>query len=405
MPLNFNHLRKFLILAGIILFANFTICISQPELPKSVANIGELETYIKKLTDYGIPQGISMVVVKDTQIVYSKGFGWADRPKQISAAPESVYHWFSITKVVTALCILQLEERGKLKIEDKVTKYLPFFEVKYPSDTSRQITILNLLNHSSGIKDATIDLIRWVHHYGESPVNQTDMIKKALPKYSKLIYEPGTQNKYTNVGYMVLAAIIEKVSGQSYDEYVRQNVLIPLGMNHTDFLYTKTMGKNEAAGAHHRFDMISVFIKIRLRSYVAKTYKSHIWFKRFYNDQEAPSGLIGPVTDLALLTEAYINKGELNGKRILSEESIGKMTNSGFIMNPGDDPNSFVKKGIAWMVDRKPDGIKLSHTGAGLGFTTALQLFPEKKIGIAVFSNDTKCKPWQIADLASTLEW
>jgi CubicO group peptidase (beta-lactamase class C family) len=396
---------KLLTLSSIIIFTVYIDCIGQINPLKSVANITELETYMKSLTDHGIPQGMSFLVVKDSQIVYSKGFGWADSPDKIAASPESVYHWFSITKVVTAMAIMQLVEKGKLKLEDQVSKYLSFFKVKYPSDTSKQITILDLLNHSSGMPDAKIDLIRWVHHDGDPSVNQTQMIKRVLPKYSKLTYEPGSQTKYTSVGYMVLSSIIEKVTMQNYEDYVKQNILLPLGMVHTDFIYTPAMGMNIAAGSHPFYDLITLLMPFTIRTYVRESYKRHVWFERFYTDQAAPSGLIGPVTDVALLIMAYINKGELNGKRVLSEESINKMTYTGFTLNKEDDPNHFSKKGIAWMVERNPDHFIISHTGSGLGFNTDLQIFPEERIGFVLFSNDTKCKAWQIVDLATTLKW
>jgi D-alanyl-D-alanine carboxypeptidase len=406
--LNFKKWRKwpkFLTFLGIILFAINSDCQGQIKPPKSVANIAELETYLKKLTDHGAPPGMSLLVVKDSKIVYSKGFGWADRPKKIKATPETVYHWFSITKVITAVAIMQLEEKGKLKLADKVSHYLPFFKVKYPSDSSKQITILDLLNHSAGFKDAKLDLIKWVHHDGEPSVNQTELIKRVLPKYSKLIYDPGSQTKYTNIGYMVLGAIIEKVSGQNYEDYVRQNILIPLGMKHTDFIYTPEMGLNEAAGSNPYFDWATIIMPFAIRGYVRESYKRHVWFERFYTDQAPPSGLIGPVTDVGLFIMAYINNGELNGKRILSAESIHKMNYTGFIMNNYDDPNNFEKKGIAWMVVHQPNLLMVSHTGVGLGFNTVLHIYPETKLGIVLFSNDTKCKAWQIANLAAALKW
>lgn len=274
-------------------------CTGQPKPPLSVSHISELESYLNKITDHDIPPGLSLLVVKDSQIVYSKGFGWADKPRKIAATPETAYHWFSITKVITAMAILQLEEKGKLNLEDTVSLHLPFFKVRYPSDSSRQITILDLLNHSSGLRDAKTDLIRWVHHDGEPMVIQTEMIKSVLPKYAKLVFEPGSQTKYTNIGYMVLAAIIEQASGQDYEDYIRQNILFPLGMNRTDFVYTPAMEANEAAGSHPLFDVVSLLIPFTVRSYVRETYKKQLYFKRFYTDQSSPSGLIGPVSDLA----------------------------------------------------------------------------------------------------------
>ncbi len=107
--------------------------------------IKELEAYIKKLTDSGTPQGISFVVVRNNQIIYSKGFGWADHPHKIPATPDAVYHWYSMTKIVTAMAVFQLQEKGALQLDDPVVRYLSFFKVKYPSDSSKIVTIRDLL--------------------------------------------------------------------------------------------------------------------------------------------------------------------------------------------------------------------------------------------------------------------
>jgi CubicO group peptidase (beta-lactamase class C family) len=140
------------------------------------------------------------------------------------------------------MAILQLQERGKLSLHDPVVGYLPSFEVTYPSDTSKHVTILNLLNHSSGQPDQDAPtFIRWIHHDEDPPVHQTDFVKKVLPEYSRLKFEPGDHDEYSNIGYMLLGAIIEKVSGMAYEDYIRESILRPLEMNHTDFLYAKTL--------------------------------------------------------------------------------------------------------------------------------------------------------------------
>jgi D-alanyl-D-alanine carboxypeptidase len=398
--------QKILSFLGIMLFVIYIICPSQPKPPKSISSMTELETYMKKMTDYGTPPGMSLLIVRNNQIKYSKGFGWADEPKKIASSPETVYHWFSITKVVTAMCILQLEEKGKLKLEDQVIQYLPFFKVKYPSTTSKTITILDLLNHSSGLPNPQFDLFRWIHYEGEPAKNQTEMIKKVFPKYSKLIFEPGNHSEYSNIGYMILGAIIEEVTGQTYEDYVRQNILIPLEMKHTDFVYTKEMEPNIAAGAHPLYNYMSLLIPFIVKKSIRETHKNRIWFKRFYNDQTPPSGLIGPVTDVSRFMMAYLNKGELEGKRILSQESIKKMTTFGYMKRKDDNPKSYVRQGIAWLVFRKADNrLMFYHDGGGLAFNTFIQIFPEENLGLVLFTNVSECKGWKILDLAASLNW
>jgi CubicO group peptidase (beta-lactamase class C family) len=199
-----NNRRK-IILVVVILVAIIVAYVARPKIPQppdSVQNVTELDAYLEKLVNSGSPQGLSMVIVKNDSIVYSKGFGWADRPRKIKATPQTVYHWWSITKIPTAVAILQLQEQGKLHLDDAVSKYLPFFEVKYPSDKRTPITIRHLLNHSSGIPDAgRFKLAKWIHRDDEPALDQTDLIKKVIPDYSTLKFEPGEDTDYTNIGY------------------------------------------------------------------------------------------------------------------------------------------------------------------------------------------------------------
>jgi CubicO group peptidase (beta-lactamase class C family) len=389
-----------------IVIALFNSCASVPQPPENVKNISEFESYVNKVVERGTPPGMSLAVIKNDSIVYSKGFGWADEPREIRATGKTVYHWWSCTKIATAIAILQLQERGKLSLHDPVVRYLPFFQLKYPSDTSKQVTILNLLNHSSGLPNPSgLTFMRWIHHEEDPPVQQTDFIKKVLPDYSDLKFELGERAEYSNIGYMVLGAIIEKVSGIAYEEYIRQNILQPLGMNHTDFVYTKAMEPDEAAGAHPMFTWMSLLLPIVAGSYIRELDDGHIWMERVYTDQTPSTALIGSVTDAARLVAAYLNGGVLDGQRILSRESIAAMTYDGQIRITNEDSLNYHRQGICWQVYGKSGRWVLTHDGGGPGFSTKIQLYPDEHLGFVLFTNDVTCEPWRIINLAATLNW
>jgi len=399
---------------AIIVFALLAIILGYslwpkiPQPPDSVNNVTELDAYLEKLVNSGTPQGLSMAIVKNDRIVYSKGFGWADGPRKIQATPQSVYHWWSITKIPTAIAILQLQEQGKLQLDDPVSKYLSFFEVQYPSPNSSAITIRQLLNHSSGIPDASpVSLMKWIHHEGEPNVNQTAFIEEVFPEYSILEFEPGENTAYTNIGYMLLGAIIEKVSGQSYQDYIRHYILEPLEMNQTDFDYTREMEAYVVAGSHPSFNFMSPLLHIMIGSYIRETSKKHIWLKRVYTDQEPSSALIGSITDATRLVRAYLNKGMLDGHRILSEKSIGIMTNEGHVAEVNDKGSYFFKQGIGWQVFKEKSGYKLQHTGGGPGFYTMMQIYPDDDLGLVLFCNDVTLEKygWRILRLGADLNW
>jgi CubicO group peptidase (beta-lactamase class C family) len=391
--------------SGLLIIGLLIIWPKPPKPPKTIADVGELETYIKNLVDFGSPQGMSLVVVKNGKVIYEKGFGWADRPRKIAATSESVYHWWSITKIATAIAILQLQEQGKLRLDDSVKKFLPFFNVQYPSANSKVITIYHLLNHSSGLPNPGFSIMSWIHHDGEPSVDQTAMIEKVLPDFSKLEFEPGDHTQYTNIGYMVLGAIIEKVTGQAYEAYIREHILEPLGMKHTDFIYTKAMEPYEAAGSHPVFDMWTPLVPFIAGSYVREISGNHLWFKRVYTDQTPPTGLIGSATDAARFVAAYLNGGELDGKRILSQETIAMMTHEGHIKGKANDPRNNRLQGIGWQIFDDNGRLMIKHEGGGLGFSTDMQLHPDKKLGFVLFTNDVTCQGWKILNLAATLNW
>lgn len=379
-----------------------------PQPPVSVQNVIELDAYLETLVNSGSPQGLSMVIVKNDSIVYSKGFGRADGPRKIKATPQTVYHWWSITKIPTAIAILQLQEQGKLQLEDAVSKYLPFFEVEYPSDKRTTITIRHLLNHSSGISDASgLRLAKWIHHDGEPALDQTAFIENVFPDYSTLKFEPGEDTSYTNIGYMLLGAIIEKVSAQDYRDYIRQYILEPLKMTQTDFEYTSEMKAVEAAGSHPSLSFLSPLLHLMMGSYIRETSNNHIWMERVYTDQEPSSALIGSTIDAARLVRAYLNKGTLNGHRILSEKSIELMTNDGHVAETNDRGLYFFRRGIGWHVFKEKSGYKLEHTGGGPGFFTIMQIYPSDNLGLVMFCNDVTIEKygWKILQLGANLNW
>lgn len=381
-------------------------CSSTPELPEKIGSVAEFEECMNRVVESGTPPGLSIAVVKNDSIVYCKGFGWADEPRKIPAGANTVYHWWSCTKIATAIAILQLQEKGKVSLSDPVVRYLPFFSVTYPAGSRGEVTILNLLNHTSGLPDPSeLTLVRWIHHDNEPPVNQTELLKNVLPDYSELKFEPGDHAEYSNIGYMVLGAIIEKVTGTTYEDHVRQNILRPLGMHHTDFLYLKSMERDEAAGAQPTMHVMTPLLPFVAASFIREVEGSHLWMERVYTDQTPSTGLIGSVRDAAKLVAAYLNGGVFNGQRILPQESISAMTHEGQIKAKNEDTLNYQRQGICWQVYGKSGRWVVTHDGGGPGFRTKIQIYPDEKLGIVLFANDATCEPWKIVNLAGTLRW
>jgi CubicO group peptidase (beta-lactamase class C family) len=405
-----------LIVLALIILMGLAFLVLRPKplkTPASVMDVAELETFLDELAGHNAdsPPGLSLVVVKGEEIVYQKGFGLADGPRNQAATPDTVYNYWSMTKPFTAMAILQLYEGGHLDLDAPVTDYLSFFKVQYPSDNSQVITVRHLLNHSSGLSNNVPEVVGWVHTDGGKDWNQTELIRNRLPDYAKLAYEPGSEGRYTNVGYMLLAALIEAVSEQSYEDYVRAKILLPLGMSRTDFVYTQAMMEDEATAAHPRLDFQAVLLPLLVDdvdSLVREKRDGMLWFNHVYSDQNGPTGLIGPATDMACFLMAYLKGGELDGQRVLAEETVELMTSDAHIAagkTPEASAYDEVDHGLSWFVVPQGDSFYLAHNGGGPGFATGMRLYPDHDLGMVIMANGTYLDTIGILDLVASLDW
>ena len=171
-----------------------------------------MELLLENLVTKQNPPGLSLCVAKDNRIIYQKAFGHADGHGRISATPETIYHWWSITKPFTAVAILQLQEQEKLSINDNAENYLPFLKLQAYKESDRKITIKDLLTHSSGLPNTGPEILSWVHFEGDPHPVQTTLLREKIYDYSELEYSPGSAANYSNFGYMLLASIIEITS-------------------------------------------------------------------------------------------------------------------------------------------------------------------------------------------------
>jgi D-alanyl-D-alanine carboxypeptidase len=402
------------LLAGVILLialvigGYFLLKPKPPQPPETVSNLAEAEAYLEALVAFGAPPGLSLVVVKDGAIVYSKGFGLADGPNTISATPETVYKWWSVTKIFTATAILQLHEQHLLNIDDSVADYVPFFDVVSPSDDSDIITIRHLLIHSSGLPDNMPAVVGWMHTEDEPRLDQTALLENVFPKYRKLIFEPSDHAEYTNVGYMTLEAIIEAVSRQTYEDYVVEHIFQPLGMHHSNFVYTDEIRPYAAFGSHPQISLESLLLPFfydDLDAFIREKTDGKMWFNRFCADSNPPTGLIAPTTVLARFLLAYLNNGELDGVHMLSPETIHMMTYNSHIVAKYNGQSRRPFSGLGWGIYPNGGRLYLNHGGGGPGFGADVRIYPEESLGMAVVANDTTYNPERILDLFASLDW
>lgn len=325
--------------------------------------------------------GLSLAVVKDSKIAYARGFGARDLKAGLPATPDTLYGIGSITKSFTAMAILQLQEAGKLSVDDPVSKHLPEFKL---GREGKPIAIHHLLTHSSGIPDlgaADVGINRQVD--GEekwTPMTSFDdfmtFINGAKEEVSA---DPGTRFFYLNEGYVLLGRIVEKASGMRYEDYITQKILRPLKMKRSGFP-VKDFEKDG--------DVATMYQVQKKDSSLVGTPFSHSSFISCFSSGYADGFLISSVVELCNYLTACMNKGAFEGTRVLTESSMEEL------FKPRIDigyPTIFGKLmyGYGWGVYEDFFGHKcMGHNGSILVSGGDLRFVPDLNLGVAVAFNN-----------------
>ena len=226
----------------------------------------------------------SVLVARGGKILFQRGYGWASAQFDVPNTPDTKFLIGSVTKNFTATAILQLEEQGKLSVNDPIGKYIP----EMPEDIGQKVTIHHLLTHTSGVHSYTD--IEAVMSRRSMPFTQEEILGsfKDLP----LDFEPGTKWSYSNSGYFLLGLIVERVSGESYEDYLRKHLFDPAGMANTGYKHTETIVPKMARGYSispdgefinaHCIDMSLPFSAGALYSTVGDLYA---WDRALYTDK------------------------------------------------------------------------------------------------------------------------
>jgi CubicO group peptidase (beta-lactamase class C family) len=297
-----------------------------------------IQTYVANKTFMG-----SVLVARGSEILLNKGYGFANLEWDIPDSPSTKYRLGSITKQFTAASILLLEERGRLKVEDPVKKYIP----DAPAAWDR-ITIFNLLTHTSGIPNFT----NFPEYKQIEPFPATPEKIVALFRDKPLDFQPGEKWNYSNSGYVLLGYLIEKISGESYEKFLRENIFTPLGMPDSGYDSNSAVIARRAAGyAPNPSGPVNAgFIHMSI--------------------PHAAGALYSTTADLLRWEQG------LFGGKVLSSASLQKMT------TPFKNDYAF-----GLVVSQRNGRKRISHNGGIEGFNTFLGYYPEDRITVVVLAN------------------
>ena len=191
------------------------------ESPAVNAHTKQIDTYLTETVDRLRIPGLAIAVTRNDSVLYSSAFGYTNINTKRPMKPEHVFHWASVSKTFVATAILQLVEKGKIDLDEKLITYLPYFKQKDPD--YKNITIRQMLNHTSGIGD--VDDYGW-----DNPQYDSGALERFVRSTANddMRFPPGKDMAYSNTAYEALGDVIAKVSGTSFETYIRKNILEPL---------------------------------------------------------------------------------------------------------------------------------------------------------------------------------
>jgi len=323
--------------------------------------------------------GLSLALIKDDQVIYARGFGARNLKENIPSTPNTLYGVGSVTKSFTALGIMQLAEKGKLDLQDPVSKYVPF---KLGLE-GHPIKIHHLLSHSSGLPAvgaSTLPLRFGMEHSWIPMSSWEDFYLHVNGAQEEIAAEPGKRFFYNNSCYTILGKIIEELSGMKYEEYVKEMILKPLKMDRSTFV-KEEFEKEE--------DIMSSYL-IRPKEGKVSVEDTDFPFYRFVY---APGGLMSSVMELSNYLIANMNGGVFEGTKILDSSMMEEMHKIQIetdifkdIYGMKDGGRSGY--GYGWIIDEDFHGHKLVSHGGNIGVASAhLAFIPDLKIGIAAAEN------------------
>jgi CubicO group peptidase (beta-lactamase class C family) len=373
MMLNINPLRRAIVLfVALSLFSSVSMTLAQS--PKNFAQVRrEFKTYYDQAMRKNGIVGSSFMLLQDGQVIAQEFFGLANQEKQQPVDENTIYHWASITKTFTAIAIMQLRDRGRMKLEDPIVKYVPELRaVRNPFGEMEAITIKHLMTHSAGFRAATWPWggdKDWHPHEPKSWAQLAGMMP-----YTEILFKPGSKFSYSNPGIIFLGRVIESLSGEDYEVYLDKNIFKPLEMHHSYFDATPYS-----------------LLKHRSASYYLQDGK--LTPARFDVDTGitvSNGGLNAPLSDMV----KYLNFLMGDARRaaiydeVLKRSSVNEMFEPQIpVESDGTGQNRKDAMGLSFFIEDNYGQHFIGHSGGQNGFISHFYLKPESRTAYLIAFN------------------
>ncbi len=319
-----------------------------------------IQKQIEQLVAKGEVPSLSVAVARDGKIIWEKGFGLADREKNIPATEHTKYRLASISKQLTATGLMILVEKGLINLDNPINDYLGEARLKARVGDAKDATVRRVVSHTSGLPLHS-------QHFYDNESNQPPPMDETIRRYGNLVTAPGERYQYSNLGYGLLGYVISRASGKSYADFMREEVFVPLGMDRT-----------------------SVHVGHGLEDGQAVNYSADGMAVPPYNsDSPGASAIISSAHDLIRFAMFHLKNDLPDQKVIITEATIDEMQQPSPETGPIEewecDGSGY---GIGWVISTTKDNLRaVRHDGGTIGVSTALTLVPEENLAVAILSN------------------
>jgi CubicO group peptidase (beta-lactamase class C family) len=317
----------------------------------ATARADAIDDYIGERTRELRLPGVAIAVVRDGEVGTIRSYGIANLELDVPVTNDTVFEIGSVTKQFTAVALMMLVEEGKVRLDDSITKHLPQLPVGW-----RAITVRHLLTHSSGIQEyLSVPGLPDQAHAARSH----DEMSRLLGTRLKLEFKPGETWAYNNSGYLLLGNIIERASGRTYWEFLRERIFAPLGMNATRSSDPRALIPRRAAGyGWHDASFVNR--------------------DALHENAYSAGAIVSTIADMARWAAA------VQESKLLSQQSWDEMWTPLAVSRSSAPPFSY---GFGWVIDREHGSRAILHSGGTPGFSAAIRQYLDKRLAVIVLTN------------------
>jgi CubicO group peptidase (beta-lactamase class C family) len=316
--------------------------------------------------------GIAFVVIKDDRPIFVRAYGMADKEAGIKADTDTLFYTGSSTKSFTALAAALLDQEGKIKLSDPVTKYTP--GIHFKNEIPDKVTIQNLLTHTSGLRNSP--LINRLAFTGQIDQPEIDHVFAEGTTFNEANFD---KYNYTNLGYNIYGLALHYHLHKKWQDLLQERIFTPAGLKHTTAYVSKARAK--------RFKIVAPYVISTDGSDAGKMVRSGL--EKTDENMQSAGGIFMSISDLGRWLNLNMNGGKLDGKQVVPAEVIHKVQ-TGYTKSTRNEPpfSGDGEYGLGWQIGKYRNEKVVYHHGGYPGYRSHVSFMPERKIAIGVFVNN-----------------